>query len=274
MPDIDNRCRVFLFTGGGIMKKVGILAIVLASAIISFTGCKKSETESKKQENMSLPPSLRELDDETAGYISEKSIVVVLGYGFNDDATVEKIKADLDSDFSLKTDEKDGFVSLYVFPNDFMSGKYARISKLESMVEDSENVAGLLIFGAPEKTHKTLAELMDKEDDGKLHFPVVSFFPQDDILGIQYTSDIVIDYAGNSESVGDLEGEAVHTIPNFDTRKVISNTIMSMIARKSPFEKDENLINTAQDILGKEIPVSRYVDSETKIQALNHFTFE
>lgn len=257
------------------MKKNTIFAVAIMAALLAaFAGCKKSQEKKTRPENMSLPPSLRKLDESDVGYIEGKSIVIVLGYGFNEATTVEKIKADLDSEFSLKKDDEGGFVSVYVFPDDFMSGKYERISKIESYIKDNEELAGLVIFGAPEKTNKTLAEMMDEQESGRFPFPVVSFFPQDDILGTQYTSDLVIDYSGNSESSEDLENETVHVIPNFDTAKAISRTILAMIRNKGPFETNDALIDTAKEIIGEGHSVSRYVDSETQIPAMNHFTFE
>ena len=260
------------------LKKTSIMTIFLAISAIFLSalsiGCKKESTAKKtKAENTNLPPSLRDLNEESAEYIKGKNIVVVLGYGFNDSETVEKIKAELNSSVSVETESSEGLASIFVFPDNFMSGKNGKITKLPSLIEE-KNIIGMIIFGAPEKTHKTLTDLMDKEESGILPYPVISFFSQDDPLGTEYTSDIAIDYAGNTAGSEELDAEKTYVIPDFDASSVIANTIKVMLRNKKPFDKNDKLQDIVKEILGDKHKVSRYIDLETKIPAINHFTFE
>lgn len=248
--------------------------IFILSILALFSSCRKEGGEKVLTEaaDENLPANLKTLDEQTLKFVEGKSVAVVLGYGFNSAETAGKIKKELDSLFGVETEDEKGLVSVFVFPDDFERG---RISALPKLIEDKE-LLGMLVFGAPEKTHSTLAAIMG-DDATSLPYPVFSFFPQDDILGMQYVSNFVLDYIGNAtleEATGENDSEQNHSIPNFDAGKVAERAIDAIIERKGPIPKDSNLISAVQKILGPEHSVSQYSDPETKLQCINHFTFE
>jgi len=259
-------------------KKNSLLLISIL-AIFSILSCQKKESVNQKEnvikETLNLPQKLRKLDDTTMNYLKDKNIALILGYGFNDAETVSKIKQYLDSMFGVETNEQNALVSIFVFPKDFMSGKYEKIDLLESKIEN-KNLTGMIILGAPEKTHKVIANLKDSCENRLLPYPVFSFFPQDDIMGTQYTSDFVLDYAGNTAAtnVDSLDNEMSFSIPDFDVSNLISNSIQLMISNKQPLKQDSSLINQVQKLIGQNHKVSKFIDKETGLTSINHFNFE
>lgn len=241
---------------------------------VTFFSCQKKtvkRTSNRKNQNINVPTKLRELDDIKIREINGKSIILLLGYGFNDNEIIKKITNSVGAAFGIDSEEKSGLVSLYIYPDDF--GKDEKISRLSGMIE-KKDIIGMIILGAPDKTHKTIADLMDKNESRKLPYPVYSFFPQDDILGSQYISDFVVDYAGNSESSDkDIEGseeEKTHSIKDFDVSNAIVNSIQLILVNS----ENDNISTKVQKILGQNHKISRYVDPETKVPAINHFVFE
>ena len=246
--------------------------IVLISFALLFITCqKKKQDDSVPEETVieeQLPLSIRNLDENSKQYLEGKHVFVLLGYGYNDEAFVEKTKTDLDEKFGLLTEESDGLVKLAVFPNDFMRGSTARISMLYAMLEE-ESLAGIVILGAPEATHASLTRLQDK-NNGSLPYPVFSLFPQDDMLGSEATADFVLDYAQKAEL---LASEEVEHTPDFDADTLLENSIQTMLNPREPIPAVENLQPFVQKIVGVDRSISRYIDTESGLQAQNHFIF-
>lgn len=259
-------------------KKICILIISLITCSLFFS-CSKSNSNLNNNfsniEKQTESVKLRKLNDTKASILEGKEIIVILGWGFNDEKTISDIKQTLDLKFGIKSEDKEGLISFFVYPDDFISGNKEKIDLLEKFIENKD-ISGMIIFGAPDKTHKVLSNLKDKAENRTLSYPVFSFFPQDDIMGSQYISDFVLDYSGNSNasSSAALENEKTFSIPNFNTATVISNSVQTIIMNKEPLKSDENLINTVQKIIGSNHKVSNYVDKETGLTSINHFTFE
>ncbi|MBQ6781500.1 MAG: hypothetical protein IJP62_09760 [Treponema sp.] len=253
------------------MKKFLSCTIFILCALL-LTSCQKQKRVSVVSEEEQIeeqsPVSMRNLDDNAKQYLEGKHVFVLLGYGYNDESFVEKTRADLSEKFGLLTEESEGLVKLAVFPNDFMRGSTARISMLYTMLEE-EPLAGIVILGAPEATNLSLARLQDK-NNGSLPYPVFSLFPQDDMLGSEATADFVLDYAQKAEL---LASEEVEHLPDFDADTLLENSIQTMLNPREPIPAPEDLQSFVQKIVGPDRTISRYIDTESGLQAQNHFIF-
>ena len=236
----------------------------------TFASCKKEkEVPVTETETQQTPNKLRYIDANTQQYLEGRHVFLLLGYGYNDESFVEKTKAEITEKFGLKTEEDDGLVEIAVFPNDFLKGSSARISLLYSMLEE-ENLAGIVILGAPEATNASLARLQDK-NDGSYPYPVFSLFPQDDMLGTEATATFVLDYA---QKAGLLADEEVENQPDFDADTLIANSIQTMLNPREPIPATEDLLAFVQKIVGPNRTITRYIDTESGLQSQNHFIFE
>ena len=217
-----------------------------------------------------VPARLRKISLETKSYLAGKNIIVILGYGYNDDASIFRLTKSLNENFGVETEEKAGLVSIFVYPSDFMVAGKERISSLVDRLED-KTPAGMVILGAPDGLHIALSKLQDKAETGTLDYPVFTLFSQDDVLGSESTSDFVLDYAHKTNTI---DGEVTDFIPDFDADEILTNAISEMIELRGPLKADGNLLPFVQRLLGKRRSVTRYVDGETGLQSINHFIFE
>ena len=251
--------------------------VFAALSVFSLMSCKKekplaastslSQSGSQKQ---NAPAKLTKISPETRAYLEGKNIVVILGYGYNDNEHVAKITQSLNSNFGVETEENPALISLFVYPVDFMVSGKERISSLADKIED-KNLAGMIILGAPDGLHIALSKIQDKNESGKIPYPVFTFFSQDDVLGTESTSDFVLDYAHKTNTI---ENEVTDFIPDFDATQILINALAKMIELREPLKADNNLLPFVQGLLEKNRTVIRYVDGETGLQSINHFIFE
>ena len=254
-------------------KSSAILFITLSFFLSSCKGEKKSpssQTASQNGFSEDIPVKLRKISNETKKYLEGKNIVVVLGYGYNDEENVSKITQVLNTSFGVETEEKPALITILVYPKDFMVGGKERISSLADRIEE-KNLAGMIILGAPEGLHIALSKIQDKSEDGKISYPVFTLFSQDDVLGSESTSDFVLYYAHKTNTI---EGEVTDFIPDFDASTILTNSITEMIELREPLKADGNLQPFVQKLLDKKRTLVRYVDGETGLQSINHFIFE
>ncbi|MBR1723304.1 MAG: hypothetical protein IJ727_12650 [Treponema sp.] len=239
------------------------LSLPVSGTISDFTSL-STPSESKK------PLRLKGLSQETTEFIEGKRVVVVLGYGYNDESKVASISKVLDENFGLETEENEGLISLFVYPKDFMVGGKERISSIADRIED-KNVIGMIVLGAPEGFHIAMAKIQDKSENGKIPYPVFTFFSQDDVLGSESTSDFVLDYAHKTNTI---EGEVTDFIPDFDAGKILSESVSAIIELREPLKAGPALLPYVQKLLDKNKKVVHYVDGETGLPSINHFVFE
>lgn len=257
------------------LLKIFVFSLV-AFSVISFLSCKKekksrvSDALAANPASENVPEKLKNLSAETKAYIEGKNVVVILGYGYNDDENVAKITQSLNTNFGIETEDSQGLISILVYPADFMVAGKERISSLADRIED-KNLAGMVVLGAPEGLHIALSKIQDKAEGGKLPYPVFTFFSQDDVLGSESTSDFVLDYAHKTNTI---EGEVTDFIPDFDATQILTNAVSSMIELREPLKADSSLAAFVQKLLEKNRTVVHYVDGETGLQSINHFIFE
>lgn len=195
-------------------------------------------------------------------------ICVLLGYGFNDASFYNDAFKTLTDKYGLEEDG--GLIWPLVYPDDFKKGTTTRISDLYTMV-NQKKVKGILLLGAPENTNLAIARLQDYWE-GKMPYPVFSFFPQDDILGMESTCDFVLDYERSAKE----EANSEETTQQIDksVEKILLNAIKYMSQLPGPLPADDNLHEHVQQIVGKDKKVRRFTDSETGLQSINHFVIE
>ncbi len=256
------------------MKKVNSIfaAFLIFSLTLSLAGCSKKSKDNQESE-AEVPQravKLSRIDEETKSYLEGKHICVVLGYGYNDETFVSQMKSQLDLNYGIKSEDAEGLILLYVYPDDFDFAGRTRISKLFDMVKD-ESLAGIVLLGAPEGMNIPLAKLQDNTEGGTLPYPIFTLFPQDEVLASEATADFVLDYAQKTDSLDALEADLV---PDFDASAILSSSIQSMLSLRGPVNADKNLQAFVQKLVGPRRAINHYVDSETGLQAANHFIFE
>lgn len=255
-------------------KAVSILLLIAATTIIS---CSKAEhkkevriLEGGKIELHEANDSQNELDEAPQKWHEVNSKICVLyGYGFNDSDFIQKMNSKLEKEFGLS--ENGGRILPLVYPNDFMYGKKAYISKLPEKLSNNK-ISGIVLLGAPENSHTALTKLHSQHEND-FYFPIISLFPQDDdITGMEHTSDLVLDRIQKADMTGILSEnnneEFVKIIPD-----IIEKAIRLEIASKLPLKKDNELYTIAKELaLG--LKVLRYQDPDTNLVSINHFIIE
>lgn len=259
------------------MKKFFCLVFFLL-AILLATGCEKKQNLPVTFEGASLifPVPVTDQDmlalQDISNFVEPtRRIGVVLGYGYNDASFVEAALQELDRTLGLA--ERGGAIVPYIFPDDFMRGNSARISDLTDMLEEDE-VMGLVVVGAPEGTHRVLAALQDTELN-RAYYPVISLMPQDDILGIEAGSDIVIEYvpASATEELVEESGVYQENVPQLIARVAYYLTLFPS-DYFGGFQQDLELLTHARQLAGSQWNVSRYIDPETGLCPMNHFVID
>lgn len=210
------------------------------------------------------PQALADEADSAPKWIpTEKRIMLLLGYGYNTPDFITEASQTIRTYFGFAEDG--GSVSILVYPDDFKRGSTARISDLKDKIEETET-DGLVIFGAPENTHSAIGRIQDNFE-GEHTFPVFSLFPQDDILGTQNVSDIVIE-GGHHESDSSELAVSMHR----DSIGILRHALEAII--RAP----ERIAPSELDYLAEQITqgqrIKRFVDGETGLQAANHFIIE
>lgn len=254
--------------------------VLLLLIFFAVTGCNKQKSLSMNLEGAQLitPAPVTDQDmialQEVGNYVeSQRKIGVLLGYGYNDDAFVEATLEEIHRTLGLA--EQGGAVIPYIYPQDFMRGGTARISALSDMLEE-DGVHGLVVVGAPEGTHRALAALQNTELDRAL-YPVISLMPQDDILGIESGSDIVIEYVPASATAeGELVAESgtyQENVPQLIARSAYYLTLLPA-EYFGGFPQDLDLLSHARQLAGSSWVVSRYIDPETGLCPMNHFVID
>ncbi len=251
--------RTWIFAGG----------FFILSALF-LTSCSKNKKEvSYFQSNLELNVQEKNQNyTEEKTYLhpdsySGKTIAVFFGYGCNDEAFYESSIEILSRIFGLKDDG--GIIYPILFPSDL----HNRISSLYILLSELE-LDGIIILGAPEKTHAALARL---QDDWNLNepFSIFSFCPQDDILGQEAESTFILDYE-RQEDENLSSSESGQKIDR-DLQNILVNAVRYMTELPAPIAKDKNLPYHVQNIVGNK-KIRRYVDSETGLVSSNHFILE
>jgi hypothetical protein len=203
---------------------------------------------------------------EALQFVSSKRIAVVFGYGYNDEPFVSETRSKIASQFGLASE--DGLVLPLLFPDDFASD---RISLLYEKLADYD-ICGLIVIGAPERTYGVLARLQDSWEAKNSAYPVIMLAPQDDVLGIEAGSDLVLDFAAVSETdaLAEQIAETSEEMP-----ALLFALIRYLHSLKDAFDPaSSNVRGDVLELLRGTWEISPNIDSETGLYAINHFTIE
>jgi hypothetical protein len=194
----------------------------------------------------------------------EGRIAVLFGYGYNEPEFVAKTLAALNNQFAGGNEEE--LVLPLLFPNDF---RYGRISLLNDMLGE-HRVGGLIAVGAPERTHAALARLQDSWKDTEGGYPVISLSPQDDALGIEAGSDLVLDIAFEQ----DEELLEEQSIRRPEDAPEIIGALIRYVCLLQTMKQTVNPQSDLEELFGALWNIRPYLDPETGLRSLNHFIIE
>jgi hypothetical protein len=197
---------------------------------------------------------------------ADRKVAVLFGYGYNSPEFLEKILTVLSDEFGL--DSEGGLVFPVIYPDDFTVNSYTRISRLPELLA-SRDICGLVVLGAPENTHYALAKLQDAGTE----YPVVSLFPQDDILGTEAGSDLVLDYSpAGAEEV--LQPEETTQALITEIPQLLVSTVQVVRDMQNKPDPELDYQPYAQKAAGAGWQVLPYTDAETGLPAHNHFVLQ
>lgn len=196
---------------------------------------------------------------------SDERIALVLGLGYTEEHFVHELLSVLGDAFGL--DCENGLIYPLLFPDDFVyNGVKGRISSLPDILMEKK-LRAVYIVGAPEGTHRALATMQDKKERA-LDIAVFSLFPQDDVLGIESGSDIVIDFGQfYSPSPMSEEGGLEHL-------SLVPEILHSLIKKESLFDRNfssKEKKTFLEKSLGLAWNVETSVDLQTGLRSKNHF---
>lgn len=259
------------------MKKI-IQAFLSLSLIITLFSCGETKTSLDSEEKI-LEIQVRDSSvsfDELKNcqsqlwHGSNTKIYVLFGYNFNDEEFVSGTTALLSEKYGLS--ENGGQIIPVIFPKNFKHGEKAVTVDLYNILnENITEVSGFITLGTPENTYKALAKVQDQWQ-GEIPFPVVSLFPQDETLGIQDTSIIVIDKVQAAESEESLVTESEHHRVE-DAAEILDSVITFIKNIDGKIEKDSKLGSYVRMMLPNK-NIRRYTDSDSGLYAINHFVID
>jgi hypothetical protein len=212
-----------------------------------------------------------------AGYVpADAQIAVLFGYGYNDAAFQDAVIPRLKRAFGLA--DEAGLILPLVYPDDFRYGDSGRISDLYGALK-SRRIRGLILLGAPERTHAVLARLRDDHaapaPETVGGYPIFSLFPQDDVLGTEAGADVVLDFAAafkDADAGETLKIDAQRFAE--EVPEILAKAVRYIYALPEPPQPDANLAAGVSRMLGGEWNVLPYIDAETGMHPANHFVVE
>lgn len=257
----------------GMGKKYYIFTIVLSILLTaSITSCKKNKkayADSASAELTALDGKLSEIVSKPQSWhVTGKKILVILGYGFNEAPVAENLTKLIEENFGLATEN--GLVKTITFPDDFKRGIRSYPSELYSKIqEEEENLAGIIILGAPENTHIAFARNQDNWNQ-EVPYPVIALFPQDEVLGLESTCDIVLDKGHTSSPDAEMISEELSNQLIEEAPEVLVETIKYIQTLSYSLEKTASIQTHLLQML-KNKNIHHYIDPETGLQSINHF---
>ncbi len=253
-----------------IIRAFALLALCILLSL--FTACGRTSKSSieqsmgtDSQESVSDAEE-QEAQEEEPHYSPDDGIICILfGYGFNEEDFYNEANEMLKEKYGLASE--DGIIMSITFPGDLKN----RISNIYDIISENK-VKGVILLGAPDNTHRTLTRLRDYWTQTGTPAPhLFSLMPQDDILGEESNCDFVLEY----ERKNSVEAEAEEsTVPMDKTvEQILIRAVRYMEELSEPLKADSELHAHVQAIVGEK-KVHRYTDSETGLQAINHFVIE
>ena len=256
--------------------KTNVLLGLLTFCII-LSGC-KNQQKKKSYDADSIELTTDTSDEEKAlsdlmnitqkWHLTNKRVAVLFGYDFNNEDVKENLLKLLEENFGLA--DEGGLIYPITYPDDFKHGIRGYASDLTAILQDDNlDLAGLVLLGAPENTHTALARNQDKWDM-KVPYPVVALFPQDDVLGIESTCDIVVDKGQTAGLTGEIAPEESDGQIHQNAAEIIVETIKYIqVLDGAPSRTKDLQQHMAQMLAGFQF--HHYTDPESGLQSINHF---
>lgn len=255
-------------------KSLFLYAITFISLGLVFTGC--SNKKNQIQENTPVLTLLEGDKNELISkpqkwHFTEKKVCILFGYNYNSEEVINSIVEKLSEEFGM--DEDGGLIYGITYPTDFRHGSRSYATDFSQLLQNTEkDICALIILGAPENTHYALARNQDFWNQN-VPYPIISLFPQDDVLGIEAESDIVIDKSQSAGITGELVLEETDENHVTDIPEILTDVINYLLCTEEPFSRSNTLIEHVQTMLSNKI-IRQYTDPETGIFCINHFVME
>ena len=196
-----------LFRNLKIRTRFFITAALFFSVLI-FIACEKKES--------SRAHSVLYAEKEQILKIPDNHIVLFLGHIFPDEDEKKSVIGAIAEKYGFM--QNGGIISVLSYPEDVSVAGRIRMSSLTAKVQalhEEKPLSAFITVAAPQGMHTVLAALQDSG----MHMPVFSLFPQDDVLGTEAGSDLVIDYrhatagtaaeSGKTAAVKNADAEAI-----------------------------------------------------------------
>lgn len=253
------------------MKNKTIFLLTICASLL-ILGCKKNSYQSKSENIVNIEVSSGNKDDlittPQKWQPTPNKICVIFGYDFNDDAKVSEMLDVLKENYGLAEDG--GLIYPLVYPEDFKANGRSYQNNLRiALEEEIPNLTGVIILGAPDKTHLGLASNQDFWNMN-VPYPVIALFPQDDVLGLEATCDFVLDKGQAANFNGQVLEEESLGIAIPEAPEILTETIDYILTFEGPFPKNKSLSNHVAAMYYNH-NVHHYCDPETGLQSINHF---
>lgn len=249
------------------MKKFAVLGLFALTSIF-FLSCGNKKADSKNRRSAAADFSEESMAPVKKWTDEDGVICIVFGHEFNKPDFYADSVQKLSDYYGLS--ENGGLIMPLHFPTDFKNG----IQGLRKLLEGVD-LKGIIFLGAPDDTHEVLSKYQEMYG-GEIPFPVISLFPQDNVLGQEATCTLIIDYE-RSAVEDKTENEVQHTT-TIDAEEIFANTVRYLANLEGKFIKGKEigaeLKSIAKEIAGDDKHVRRYVDSGSGMQSLNHYTVE
>ena len=253
------------------MKKNTPLLFILLILSLTFSGCKKMQPVNDANSvdltlNKAEEPKLQQAPQKW--HITNKRVCVLFGYDFNNEEVKSKLLALLRENFGL--DEDGGLIYPITYPDDFKHGVRGYASDFAAILQsDDLDLSGVVLLGAPENTHTAHAKNQDKWEQ-QVPYPVIALFPQDDVLGIESTCDIVVDKGQTAGLTGEIAPEESDGQIHQNAPEIIDETIKYIqLLDGAPSRSKELQKHMTQMLEGFQF--HHYIDPESGLQSINHF---
>ena len=253
------------------MKKNTILLLTVCALSLLLGGCKKKH---KDADANSVDLTLNQVEEpalQTAPqkwHVTNKRVCVLFGYDFNKAEIHDSLLALLKDNFGL--DEDGGLIYPVSYPEDFKHGVRGYASDFAALLQSEElDLAGVVLLGAPENTHTALARNQDKWEQN-VPYPVIALFPQDDVLGIESTCDIVVDKGQTAGLDGEVAPEESDGQIHQNAPEIIVETIRYIQLLDGAPERSKALQKHMEQML-EGYQFHHYTDPESGLMSINHF---
>ena len=256
------------------IKTTVLLGLLAFSLIIS--GCKNQKKKTYDADSIELTT---DTSDETKAlsdlmnttqkwHLTNKRVAVLFGYDFNEPEVKESLLELLSENFGLA--DEGGLIYPITYPEDFKHGVRGYASDFAAVLQsDDLDLAGVVILGAPENTHVALARNQDKWNM-EVPYPVVALFPQDDVLGIESTCDIVVDKGQTAGLTGELAPEESDGQIHQNAPEIIVETIKYIQILDGAPSRTKDLQKHMEQML-EGFQFHHYSDPESGLLSINHF---